>query len=67
MFGDSFALDMGSVIGKVNLAPCTNGQPLKFMAAAKTDDGDLDYLWSFDIWHQSLFAYAQDAMGEVKK
>jgi hypothetical protein len=62
LFGDSFAIDMGSV--KVNLAPCTNGQPLKFMAATRTDNEELDYLWCFDIWHESLYAFAQAALSE---
>jgi hypothetical protein len=67
LFGDSFAVDMGSVIGKVNLAPCTDGQPLKFMAATKTDNEELDYLWSFDIWHESLYALAQAAFSDSNK
>lgn len=58
LFGETFAVDMGAVIGKVQLAPCTDGQPLKFMAATKTNDGALDYLWCFDIWHESLYSYA---------
>lgn len=58
LFGENFAVDMGAVVGKVQLAPCTDGQPLKFMAAVKTNDGALDYLWCFDIWHESLYSYS---------
>ena len=39
------------------LAGCLNGQPLQFMAAHQKDTKsmrDLNYLWSFDIWHSSL-------------
>jgi hypothetical protein len=54
------ALDMGRPIGKVPLAPCTNGQPIKVMGAHKDPTtGELDTLWSFDIWHESLYEYAK--------
>jgi hypothetical protein len=60
-FDDSFALDMGRM-GQVDLAPITDGQPIKFMSAHKdTHTGKLDMLWSFDIWHESLYSYAQAA------
>lgn len=62
VFGNSLAIDMGRPIGQVALAPITDGQPLKFMSAHKNPTtGDLDELWSFDIWHESLFPYAQAA------
>jgi hypothetical protein len=49
----------------VQLAPITDGQPIKFMAAHKDpENGQLDELWSFDIWHESLYPYAQAAAGE---
>jgi hypothetical protein len=58
---DPFSIDMGSPIGKVGLAQPLDGQPLKFMAAFREldDDKRLEPLWSFDIWHESLFAFAQ--------
>ena len=62
LFGDSLAVDMGRVIGSVDLSPVTDGQPIKFMSAHKdSDTGELDVLWSFDIWHESLYALAQAA------
>lgn len=65
VFDDSLAIDMGRPVGKVQLAPITDGQPIKFMAAHKDpENGQLDELWSFDIWHESLYPYAQAAAGE---
>lgn len=76
-FGDELAVDMGMVGGKVGLAKATDGQPLKIMAAyrdpsrKKSDSGientahndklALDTLWSFDLWHESLYPYAEMA------
>lgn len=61
-FGEELAVDMGRVGGKVGLAPATNGQPLKIMAAYKDQEkGELDTLWSFDIWHESLYPFAAAA------
>lgn len=61
LFDDSLAIDMGRM-GHVDLAPVTDGQPIKFMSAHKdTHTGKFDMLWSFDIWHESLYPYAQAA------
>lgn len=63
-FGDEgLAVDMGRPIGKVGLSQVTDGQPLKFMSAHRDPlvEGELDTLWSFDIWHASLFPYAEVA------
>ena len=58
-----FVLDMGLPIGKVPLSPITNGQPIKFMSAHKDPvGGALDSLWSFDIWHESMYPLAQKAI-----
>lgn len=64
-FGEGgLAVDMGRPIGKVGIAKATDGQPLKFMSAYQCPDtGVLDSLWSFDIWHASLYPYAQAAEG----
>ena len=57
-FGDELAINMGRPIGQIGLAQPLNGQPLKCMSAFK--DGDsLEPLWSFDIWHASLYPFAQ--------
>lgn len=59
LFGNDLALDMGMPIGKLSLSQALNGQPLKCMSAVKMSDGSIEPLWSFDIWHQSLYPYAQ--------
>jgi hypothetical protein len=62
-FSDELAVDMGRPIGKVGLAQATDGQPLKFMSAHQDPvSGELDSLWSFDIWHESLYPYAELAL-----
>jgi len=61
--GDELALDMGRM-GRFPLAQAMDGQPLKIMAAYQNNEeihGELDALWSFDIFHQSLYPYAQKA------
>lgn len=59
---DEFTIDMGRPIGKVPLAPSTDGQPIKFMSARKDPiTGALDSLWSFDIWHESMYPLANKA------
>jgi hypothetical protein len=57
---DELKVDMGRIIGKVGLAKPLNGQPLKFMGAHKhPETSKLTSLWSFDLWHSSLYGYAQ--------
>ena len=56
---DGLAVDMGRLAGKVPLAAATDGQPIKIMAAYKDEElHELDTLWSFDIWHESLYPLA---------
>lgn len=65
---DELKVDMGRVVGKVGLAKALNGQPLKFMAAHKhPETSKLTYLWSFDLWHSSLYDYAQAALDNQTK
>ena len=63
-FGDDgLAVDMGHPIGKVGVSRAADGQPLKLMSAHKDPKtGELDTLWSFDIWHASLYPYAEAAL-----
>jgi hypothetical protein len=62
---DELKVDMGRIVGKVGLAKPLNGQPLKFMGAHKhPETSDLTSLWSFDLWHSSLYGYAQEAEKE---
>lgn len=45
----------------VPLAQAMDGQPLKILAAYRQNEGnheELDTLWSFDIFHESLYPYA---------
>jgi hypothetical protein len=65
---DELKVDMGRVVGKVGLAKPLNGQPLKFMAVHKhPETSNLTYLWSFDLWHSSLYDYAQAALENQTK
>jgi Protein of unknown function (DUF1769) len=62
-FGDELAVDMGRIGGKVGLGRITDGQPLKILAAYKEEvNHELDTLWSFDIWHESLYSFASKAL-----
>lgn len=63
LFND-FALNFPKPIGKHPLHRMLNGQPLKFMAAhqiqevdtkGKIIDEEISWLWSFDLWHESLY------------
>jgi hypothetical protein len=50
-----FSIELGSMLGSVDLKDLLDGQPVQIMAA----HGDHP-LWSFDIWHEKLW---QDAQG----
>jgi hypothetical protein len=58
------AVDMGRIGGMIPLAQSMDGQPLKIMAAYRSSEikQELDSLWSFDIFHESLYSYAQTAL-----
>jgi Protein of unknown function (DUF1769) len=45
---ETYKLDLG--IASISMCPILNGQPIQCLA--KTTDGR--YLWSFQIWHESL-------------
>ena len=56
---NDLSLDLGKFIGKVKLSGGLRGQPARFVSVVKkrrhenpTPD-NLDFLWSFDIWHKS--------------
>lgn len=63
--GDELTLEMGKVGGSIPLARALDGQPLKIMAVYQQNETnhecELDALWSFDIFHESLYPYAQQA------
>lgn len=47
---EEFSIELGSVLGKIELEDSLDGQPLPIMA--KHQDGRR--LWAFDIWHECL-------------
>jgi Protein of unknown function (DUF1769) len=66
---DDLKVDVGIGNMRIGLSQPLNGQPLKFMAAAAAvhdqannteHEGDEQPLWSFDIWHASLYKRAAD-------
>ena len=76
---DEFALDLPRPVGKRPLRRMLDGQPLKFMAAhqvvrdgaggigptgTKAIDEEMRWLWSFDLWHESLYEDAIDRSEE---
>lgn len=64
---NDLSLDFGSLIGKIRLGGALRGQPVRVITGAlrknskqKTGNSplgmnDLDCLWSFDLWHESLY------------
>lgn len=54
----SMELNLGGFLGKRKLKNMLNDQPLRIMAAhskqREDTNYDLKYLWSFDIWHESV-------------
>ena len=70
---DKFALDFPKPVGQHSLKKILNGQPLQILALhqqvkkkeKKIIDEELTRLWSFDIWHESLYEDAV-ANGTVK-
>ena len=61
-----FAVDMGKIGGMIPLAQASDGQPLKIMAAYREseENQELDLLWSFDIFHESLYPYVESALAQ---
>lgn len=64
-FGDQLSIDVGKIGGMFPISQAMDGQPLKVMAAYKDSKNkqELDSLWSFDIFHESLYSYAKLALG----
>mmetsp|Transcript_1611 Transcript_1611/g.3451 ORF Transcript_1611/g.3451 Transcript_1611/m.3451 type:complete len:463 (-) Transcript_1611:32-1420(-) len=64
---DDFSVDLGKVGGKHRLAGVLHGLPLKCMAARydpRRDDRRPEYLWNFDIWHESCY---DDAIARARR
>ena len=56
---------MGNGIGNLGLAKMTDGQPIKLMSAYQDPmTKELETLWSFDIWEESFFRYAEVALNK---
>ena len=51
---ENFSIELGSMLGSVQLEDILDGQPLQVMAT----HGD-ERLWSFDIWHECLWEKAK--------
>jgi hypothetical protein len=49
-----FSIELGNMLGSVELKEVLDGQPLQIMAT----HGD-QRIWSFDIWHESLWETAR--------
>jgi hypothetical protein len=65
---DDLQLEMSRPIGNVGLSQALNGQPLKFMSAHKKGGSEeLEFLWSFDLWHSALYGYAHVASASDNK
>jgi Protein of unknown function (DUF1769) len=53
------ALDLKlPLLHHIPIAPCTDGQPIHLMSAVRTGPDALEYLWNFEIWHESLYELA---------
>jgi len=62
-FKDDISIKMGRAIGNVSVSQMTDGQAIKFMSAYKNPvTEELEYLWSFDIWHESFYQFAKAAL-----
>ena len=65
-FSSELAID--SPFGRMGLTKATDGQPLKFQSAYRSNSfssgsdivDQLDSLWDFEIWHESLFPRAKE-------
>lgn len=51
---EDFSIELGSMLGSVQLEEVLDGQPLQIMAAHKEQP-----LWSFDVWHECLWERAK--------
>uniref|UniRef100_A0A7S4AQ72 Domain of unknown function at the cortex 1 domain-containing protein n=1 Tax=Pseudo-nitzschia australis TaxID=44445 RepID=A0A7S4AQ72_9STRA len=52
-----FTIEMGSVLGSLELEHMLNGQPLQILAEHVPTRG---CLWSFDVWNECLWAKAKE-------
>jgi len=62
-FKDDISIKMGRPFGNISVSQMTDGQPIKFMSAYKNPvTKELENLWSFDMWHESFYQLAKDAL-----
>jgi len=59
----NFTVELGSMLGYVELQEILNGQPLQIMAKHGPSD---KVIWSFDLWHECLVEDSKkfDAVGK---
>ncbi|KAL3921511.1 MAG: hypothetical protein SGILL_002709 [Bacillariaceae sp.] len=50
---ETFSIELGNMLGSVELEEILDGQPLQIMAAFEDQP-----LWSFDVWHECLWNQA---------
>ncbi len=54
---EKLEVGLGSMLGKMKLAPILDGQPMNLQAACQLTFGKeptFEPLWSFDLWHESI-------------
>lgn len=56
---ESFSIELGNMLGSVELEEILDGQPLQIMAAFEDQP-----LWSFDVWHECLWNRAREIEGK---
>lgn len=58
-----FEVNLGSILGKMDLSPIFNGQPMNIMAGYQLPNSQssgrkgtvaIDKFWSFEIWHERM-------------
>ena len=62
-FKDDISIKMTRPVGNVSVSQITDGQPIKFMSMYNNPvTNELETLWSFDLWHESFYEFAKDAI-----
>ncbi|KAG7351017.1 hypothetical protein IV203_010377 [Nitzschia inconspicua] len=56
---ETFSIELGNMLGSVELEEVLDGQPLQIMAAFGEQP-----LWSFDVWHECLWERAREVEGK---
>ena len=67
--GQELCLDLNlPFLHHIKVAPITDGQPIQLMSAVRRQsqgqgetDQNIEYLWNFEVWHESLYPLAKKA------